>query len=87
MCKWGTDVRLKVTIPAESSYTGEERQAVKPIDACIAPIVEALNVAGILTRSCCCGHGKADGWICLHDGRELVIRQNTRSSCIGGVIC
>lgn len=27
------------------------------VDACIAPAVEALWAAGIVTRSSCCGHG------------------------------
>ena len=46
MCKWGTTVEVAVTIDAAHSYTGEERQAVKKIDACIAPIVDALNRGG-----------------------------------------
>lgn len=85
MCEWGTDVPVAVTIPADLSYTHEDREDVKLIDACIAPIVEALNEAGIRTDGSCCGHGKADGWIVLNDGRELVVRQNTRSSCNASV--
>ena len=30
-----------------------------PVDSCIAAEVQKLNDAGILTLSCCCGHGKA----------------------------
>lgn len=44
-------------------------------DPCIAPIVKALNDAGICTRASCCGHGRQDGSVILRDGRELVIRQ------------
>lgn len=83
MCKWGTTVPMLVTIPADLSCTGEIAQRIKPIDACIAAIVYALNVAGIKTSGSCCGHGKADGWIVLNDGRELIVRPSTRSSCIG----
>jgi hypothetical protein len=73
MCKWGTDVPLEVTIPAHLSYTGEARKDVKGIDACIAPIVAALNAAGIETWQSCCGHGEAPGRIDLADGRVLFV--------------
>ena len=74
MCKWGTDVDLEVTIPAHLSHTGKERQKVVGIDACIAPIVKALNEGGIKTMQSCCGHGKASyGRIDLMDGRKLHI--------------
>lgn len=43
------------------------------IDRCIAPLVQALNDGGILTSSCCCGHGKELGHIWLRDGRILAI--------------
>lgn len=68
-------VLLNVNMPAELSHTGEARWAEKGIDACIAPIVQALNDAGILTANCCCGHGREDGSILLQDGRTLVIQQ------------
>lgn len=75
MCEWGTEVILNVPIPADLSYTGEFRWDNKAIDACIAPIIDALNQAGIYTASCCCGHGKGEGSIVLHDGRKLTVRQ------------
>ncbi|KKN03223.1 hypothetical protein LCGC14_1109770 [marine sediment metagenome] len=81
MCEWGTDEPVEVFISADVSHTGADRFDIKPIDACIAPIVRALTNAGILTGGSCCGHGKADGWIYLEDGRELVIRKSGRSSC------
>lgn len=73
MCKWGTEVILRVPIPADDSRDGRARWAEKGVDLCIAPIVQALNGAGILTASSCCGHGKADGSILLQDGRHLTI--------------
>ena len=47
-----------------------------PIDYCIAPIVQALNDAGIATIASCCGHGKVDGSIILADSRELLVKKN-----------
>lgn len=75
MCEWGTDIVLRVPIHADDSHTGEFRWDDKGVDSCIADIVQVLNDAGIYTRGCCCGHGKEDGYIALHDGRELKIRQ------------
>ena len=80
MCKWGTTLPVTVTLPAHLSSTGRKKVCIKQIDACIAPIVEALNAGGIQTYSSCCGHGKGDGSIALSDGRELVVRFSTRSS-------
>ena len=75
MCKQGDDVIMLVPIPSYLSCTGEFRWENKAIDFCIASIVDALNVAGIYTAGCCCGHGKEDGSIILHDGRVLIIKQ------------
>lgn len=75
MCQHGDVVMLRVPIPAHLSHTGEMRWEMKDVDACIAPIVEALNAAGIYTAGCCCGHGEIDGSILLHDGRELIIKR------------
>ena len=80
MCKGGTDELVQVTVPAHLSYTGEDRVDVVKVDKCIAPIVRALNEAGVRTNGSCCGHGKEDGYIQLYDGRELVITGEARSS-------
>lgn len=77
MCKWGDEVKLLVLVPANLSHNGEAHWKWVGVDRCIAPIVDALNKAGIFTSQSCCGHGKADGSILLHDGRELIIRQNS----------
>lgn len=84
MCKWGTDEMLEVTIPAELSYTGVERKKMVGIDACIAPIIKALNEASIRTNYSCCGHGKKDGVIVLHDGRVLMINSANKVQSFGG---
>lgn len=46
------------------------------IDRCIAPLVAALNTAGLTTIACCCGHGDRYGSVILGDGRHLVIAAN-----------
>lgn len=75
MCKWGTDELCLVPMPAELSHTGEFHWAIKGVDSCIADLVNALNTAGIYTAQSCCGHGKGDGRIDLHDGRVLIIKR------------
>ena len=61
MCKWGDTVIVEIKgIP-------------QGIDRCIAPIVNALNMAGLETVASCCGHGKRPGIIALRDGREILI--------------
>ncbi len=73
MCEYGDTVPLVVPIGADGSHTGKFRWAEKPVDRCLAPIVQALNDAGILTESCCCGHGRGFGYIGLRDGRIMRI--------------
>lgn len=73
MCEWGNDVLVLVRIPPHLSHTGHPRYEDKGIDACIAPLVDALNRGGILTTQSCCGHGKGPGTIDLADGRTLTI--------------
>lgn len=65
MCKYGTHASVTV-----SGVT------INTIDACIAPIVQALNNAGIETVASCCGHGNCNGVISLSDGREILIARN-----------
>lgn len=51
------------------------------VDWCIHHIVAALNVAGIETLACCCGHGEIDGSIVLKDGREIkIVRPNNQGN-------
>ncbi len=73
MCEWGDTVILSVPISADASHTGKFRWALKPIDRCIAPYVKALNDAGLHTGGSCCGHGKENGMIGLHDGTRFII--------------
>ncbi len=43
------------------------------IDPCIAPLIKALNDAGVETIASCGGHGRRPGNIGLADGRELIV--------------
>ncbi len=73
MCNRGNSTIVDVTIPADLSHTGEARKAPKGVDTCIAPIVKALEEAGIVMRSSCCGHGEQLGVIMLQDKRLLLV--------------
>lgn len=46
------------------------------VDAPIAPIVAALNEAGVATKASCSGHGFRPGNIALTDGREIIIARD-----------
>lgn len=46
------------------------------VDTEIAPIVAALNAAGVETVASCCGHGFRPGLIALRDGREIIIARD-----------
>lgn len=73
MCKWGTTTTLRLKTMASLSHTGEDYWRDWEIDSCIAPIVKALQDAGIDMLGSCCGHGNGNGSIVLADGRELRI--------------
>lgn len=79
MCEWGSWRSIKVKVSSAASYTGKSRWALKPIDACIADLVGALQKDGIDMRGSCCGHGKRTGFIALQDGRLLELKK-----CIEG---
>lgn len=74
MC--GDIVTLPVTVDASLSHSGSTEVKRKPIDRCIAPIVMALEAAGIYMLGSCCGHGERDGTIVLADGRTLTINMS-----------
>lgn len=74
MCEWQNKVRMQVQVPPSVSHTRKWRTDYKKIDACIAPLVRALNSHdSITTIESCCGHEDYPGYIALSDGRVLVI--------------
>lgn len=40
-----------------------EFRATTCVDRCIAPLVQALWAAGVVTTGCCCGHNKMPGFV------------------------
>lgn len=72
MCHRSSEI-VAVKVPADLSFTGEERWKDAAIDGCIASLVKALQRGGIDMRASCCGHGRAPGDIQLADGRTLLI--------------
>ncbi len=80
MCGWGDTIEMRLVVPARLSHDGKIYRRAVAIDRCIAPLVAALNNAGIRTVASCCGHGKGMGNIALDGGRELIIRP----ACICG---
>lgn len=64
---------VNVWVPPDLDCAGRGKWKLTKIDACIAPIVMALQKAGIDMRGSCCGHGKRRGRIELQDGRVLII--------------
>jgi uncharacterized protein YggL (DUF469 family) len=73
MCKHGNEKLVWVKVPADLSAEGIDIFKWKPIDGCIADLVQALQNGGIDMRGSCCGHGDTIGHICLQDGRVLLI--------------
>ena len=71
------DVLVDVVMPAGLSYTGADRPATKPIDACIAEQIRSLNAEGRLTANSCCGHGRGGGAIIMHDGTSIAAGPET----------
>lgn len=76
MCNWGDTVPVIVTVPPDLSSTGKSKLKRAQIDRCIAPVVDALEIAGIHMRGSCCGHRKSEGYIHFQDGRVLLILPN-----------
>ena len=66
MCKHGT-TKPALVMKADGSWDFVD------VDACIQPIIESLNVAGLVTIASCCGHGNRPGNIALADGREIIV--------------
>ncbi len=66
-------IPVRVKIPADLASTGKSKWKRAKIDACVAPLVDALQRGGIDMRGSCCGHGHTAGEIHLQDGRLLLI--------------
>ena len=68
MCKHGDFEEITIApqkhyFPKENpgiaeSYTPGAHSHRISVDRCLAPLIEMLNIYGIKTQACCCGHGK-----------------------------
>lgn len=86
MCRWGNSVNVEVTVPARLSHTDEARTKVIGVDACIAPLVAALNAAGITTVASCCGHGHLPGNVILADDTWLTLLTREQAMAVNALI-
>ncbi len=68
-------IAVKVKIASDLSVTGKTKWKYALIDACIAPIIKALQKGNIDMRGSCCGHGSNIGDIHLQDNRYLIIKK------------
>lgn len=72
VCDDHSNVLVEIPGASPRGHLGTKRA----IDGCIAPLVEALNAAGLPTVASCCGHGHRPGNIVLEDGREIIIARS-----------
>lgn len=75
MCKshGGT---YKGNLPVKLAHPKSNGKQEAHVDACIQPLVQAINDAGFQTLNCCCGHGFLPTDIILEDGREVIIARD-----------
>ena len=71
----------RVTVPClvcVPAYNGGATWTAKEIDVCLGRLVNALNQAGAITASCCCGHGVGPGCVILQDGTQINLPRCTK---------
>ena len=68
MCKWGTDTIIGV-IRRNNEFIPDGWH-MKGVDSCIAEQVQYLNMMGVVTVGCCCGHGEHPGDIGVDIGSK-----------------
>jgi len=61
MCEYGSDSSVRLN---GRSFAGGK--AIR-VDSCIAPVIQAIQDAGLRTSSCCCGHGRGASLIVWED--------------------
>lgn len=77
MCEHKNDLSHEVKVKLDKpDYRGRNHCWV---DRCIAPIVQALQDAGIKTDASCCGHGYLPITIALEGEKWLVIFEDNKS--------
>jgi len=69
MCKYGSDSPVKLN---DRSFWGGKKTV--RVDSCIAPVIQAIQDAGLRTSSCCCGHGRGASLIVWEDDAEAAAK-------------
>lgn len=66
-------------VPVVLSHPYSNGKDVVHVDPCMQQLVQALNLIGMQTLNCCCGHGHQPGWVALEDGRHILIAPDYES--------
>ena len=67
MCAWG--INRPVTLAYQMLVSGRTEV---DVDACLAPLIQALNDAGVQTVGCCCGHGRGQGSVLIQQDARII---------------
>ena len=67
MCEWNNG-GIAVDLPDNMRDLKESGTVC--IDECIVPQIQALWKAGVMTRGCCCGHGKTNPEVIIADSQD-----------------
>lgn len=61
--------------------TPTHKRTTAGVDACLGPLLQALNDGGMQTIASCCGHGGPWGAVILEDHRELLVFPTLAARC------
>ncbi|BBN99175.1 hypothetical protein St703_18800 [Sporolactobacillus terrae] len=63
--KWGDLICLYGTYKWVKVINTDQMHHIVKVDACIASEIKFLNDMGVVTLSCCCGHGKRNSHVLI----------------------
>lgn len=75
MCKWHGG-NYEGNLRVELAHPRKDGIDYCHVDACIQPLVQAINDAGIQTINSCCGHGQIPTTVALNDGRYVIVAKD-----------
>ena len=75
MCEYGSDSPVRLN---DRSFAGGKTVRV---DSCIAPVIQAIQDAGLRTSSCCCGHGRGASLIVWEEDAEAAAEILKATGC------
>lgn len=73
MCEWGTSTPIFVI--RRNNFTAKDGWHLVYVDSCIADYVQHMNGLGIITKNCCCGHGKSPPTVLIALESEQLLQQ------------